>query len=735
MHRAGPAAALGERGGQYGQVTETLSFPRQYARTRRFSLGVPRDFTISPDGRRVVFARSQSGTDPVNCLWEFDVASGEERLIVDPSLLVIDDASELPPEERARRERAREMSEGIVRYSTDRAVEQAVFDLSGQVFICDLASGKTQLLPTAGPAVDPRLDPPGTHVAYVCNNSLRVMTTDGTNDRVLLEPEDLATNISYGLPEFIAAEEMHRNKGYWWSPDGDRLLAARVDISPVTRAYIADPAHPQRAPMEVAYPFAGTENAEVTLVIVSRSSEDSAQVPIEWDRVAFEYLVDAAWNKHGLFVVVESRHQRHLQIRSVDPATGETGLVREVTDPTWIDIGNGLPVWLEDGTLISGAIADDAHRLLAGNEIVTPATMNVRGVLDTDGDRVLFAAQTEPTEVGVFEWSADGGVREIIPSRPEDREDDDRRQAVRGARGQGGTTVVRERSLDRHGTTITVLADDAPPRWIESREETPVITPNVTLLRAGDSEIRTALLLPTGHVPGSAKLPVLLDPYGGPAAQRVTTERAMFLTPQWFADQGLAVVVADGRGTPGRSSSWARSIYLDRGDGVLDDQITALEAAAAACPDLDLGRVAIRGWSYGGYLAALAVLRRPDVFHVAVAGAPVTDMALYDTHYTERYLGTPQDQPEAYASASLLGDAPNLSRPLMLIHGIADDNVLFANTIQLSGLLTAAGRPHTVIPLAGVTHMTPQEEVAENLLLLQLRFVMDAFAAMDAEGR
>jgi dipeptidyl-peptidase-4 len=170
-------------------------------------------------------------------------------------------------------------------------------------------------------------------------------------------------------------------------------------------------------------------------------------------------------------------------------------------------------------------------------------------------------------------------------------------------------------------------------------------------------------------------------------------------------------------------------VHLDLAGPVLEDQVDALHAAVEIEPDLDLTRVAIRGWSFGGYLAALAVLRRPDVFHAAIAGAPSADWAHYDTHYTERYLGRPQDNPEVYAQTSLLDDAPSLRRPLLLIHGLADDNVVAAHTLLLSQRLTAAGRTHSVLPLTGVTHMTPQEEVAENLLLIQLDFLRKALAS------
>jgi dipeptidyl-peptidase-4 len=225
-----------------------------------------------------------------------------------------------------------------------------------------------------------------------------------------------------------------------------------------------------------------------------------------------------------------------------------------------------------------------------------------------------------------------------------------------------------------------------------------------------------------------------MSPYGGPGAQRVLKSSAVFLQPQWFAEQGFAVVVADGRGTHGRGAAWERAIAGDFATHVLEDQVTALNAAASAFTELDLTRVGILGWSFGGYLSALAVLRRPDVFHAAVAGAPVTDWTLYDTHYTERYLGDPSATPDTYARSSLLDDPERAvaagTRPLLFVHGLADDNVLVAHTLRLSSALLAAGYPHSMVPLSGVTHMTPQPAVAENLLVLQADFLSNALGAV-----
>jgi dipeptidyl-peptidase-4 len=292
----------------------------------------------------------------------------------------------------------------------------------------------------------------------------------------------------------------------------------------------------------------------------------------------------------------------------------------------------------------------------------------------------------------------------------------------------GDTVVIAQRSLARSGAVVTA-SGPAGATFIRSVAATPPLEVRVELHRLGARDLRAALVLPSAWQDTDGPLPVLLQPYGGPGHARVVASRDAYLVDQWFADQGFAVLVVDGRGTPGRGPAWERAVAGDLATPVLEDQVDALQAAALARPAaLDLGRVGILGWSFGGYLAALAVLRRPDVFHAAIAGAPVSDMRLYDTHYTERYLGHPDHEPEVYRRNSLLDDAPNLTRPLLLMHGLADDNVVAAHTLRLSQALTAAGRPHAVLPLPGVTHMTSDESIAENVLHLQLAFLRDALA-------
>jgi dipeptidyl-peptidase-4 len=327
---------------------------------------------------------------------------------------------------------------------------------------------------------------------------------------------------------------------------------------------------------------------------------------------------------------------------------------------------------------------------------------------------VLVAGSEEPTEVHLWR---------VVPGAAPQRLTD--RLGHHAATAAHSVVVVTRADLEHDNTATTVTAPGRPPLPVTSMAHAPGLTPRPRLLRAGPRELRCALLLPTDN--GTAgPLPVLLDPYGGPHHRQVMAARDRFLVSQWFADQGFAVLVTDGRGTPGRGPAWERAVWRDLAGPVLDDQVEALAAVAADHPELDLHRVAIRGWSFGGYLAALAVLRRPEVFHAAVAGAPVTDWRLYDTHYTERYLGHPATDPDAYRRSSLLADAAKLERPLLLVHGLADDNVVAAHTLRLSGLLLSAGRPHNVLPLSGVTHLAAQEAVAESLLHLQLAFLRDA---------
>ena len=690
----------------------TESFPRQHARTRGFTLGAPRSFTVSDDGRRVAFLRSMAGDDPVNRLWLLDTSTGEEVVVADPVELLADPGEEnLPAAERARRERARESGGGIVAYAGDPGLTRIAFTLDGRVLLADAAEGSVYLLPAGSGAFDPRPSPDGQRVAYVSGSGLRVVdaSADGLDRLVIDEPGD---TVSWGSAEFIAAEEMGRSRGFWWSPDSQRLLAARVDTAEVPVWHIASPADPAAAPVTMAYPAAGTVNADVSLAI---HGLDGSRVEVAWDRGSFEYLARAGWApRSNPVITVQSRDQRTLMILEVDPDTGATTEVSRQADDHWVELMPGTPTWMGE-RLVTVEDRESARCLVIDGKAATPDTLQVRSVVSADEHRVVFTASDDPTEVHIWQLDGEGKLDRLSNQR-----------GVHSAAVGGGTVVVvRAAGTDQEAAMEVVTPTERIP--IASAAATPSLSPSPQFSVVGNRELHTAVLYPSNDNEADGdSLPVLLDPYGGPHAQRVLKARSPFLVSQWFADQGFAVVITDGRGTPARGPTWERAVAGDLAHPVLEDQIDALDALAEQHPRLDLGRVAVRGWSFGGYLAALAVLARPDRFHAAIAGAPVTDWRLYDTHYTERYLGHPDHSPEAYTRTSLLELAGGLSRPLLLICGLADDNVFAAHTLQLSQALFEAGRPHQVLPLPGVTHMTPQEQVAENLLLLQRAFLFDS---------
>lgn len=294
--------------------------------------------------------------------------------------------------------------------------------------------------------------------------------------------------------------------------------------------------------------------------------------------------------------------------------------------------------------------------------------------------------------------------------------------------GQIGECVDGQANGCVQGCNDDVLARDtiyAAQARIVSHAATPGFVPNTEFVRLGEHRLFVAITRPSvsSRFAGASKLPVLLKPYGGPGFQMVAFSQNGYAESQWWADQGFIVVTADGRGTTGRGPKWDREIFERMKDVTLADQVEAVRALPQVASDADLERVAMIGWSYGGYLSALAVLDAPDVVHAACAGAPPTDWAFYDTHYTERYLGL---DPAVYERNSIITDAPKLERPLMLIHGFADDNVSIASSLRLSQALMEAGRSHTYLPLTGITHMTNDPKVAENLLVLQRDFLYEA---------
>lgn len=706
-----------ERTRHHGPVE---TFPRQKALTRSFRLGVPRNFHVTPD--QVLFIRSQDGRSPAGDLWIMRAADEWRETALVTSTQLCNNSVELDPAEAARRERLREVTTGITDYSVDEGAHRAAFAVNGDLYWVTTASAEVHHVVTEHPVIDPRISPDGAHIAFVMRGAVWIVTlaagTDATvgggSISMLVEPE--ADTVAYGLADFVAAEELERHRGLWWLADSSALLIERFDEAHVPVRWISDPADPEHPAREHRYPQAGHDNPEVSLHLAR--IDGTSLTPIDWDHDRYPYLATVSISKcaetHAPAAVISvlDRSQSEQCVFDIHP-DGTTSPVAVREQQPWVSVVPGVPRRDAGGNLLEVLVHEDTFTMFRDGTPLTPAGMNVDSVITADAEGYVFGVQTDPMHRSVMRLTTNGS--QPHPITPEHGWCS---AAVADGSAKTRVTVCTDWQSTRSHAVLITPSHETP---ITTCAEVPLVTPSPLVHIEGMDELRCVVLLPRDHVPGTS-LPVICSPYGGPHAQRVIAAGGAYLTEQWLADQGFAVVVIDGRGTPGRGPAWEFSVHHDLASGVLADQVAGLRSCAAAYPDLDLGRVGIRGWSFGGYLAALAVLDRPDVFHAAVAGAPVTEWRLYDTAYTERYLGHPDANSDIYDANSLLTRARQLTRPLLLIHGLADDNVLAAHTLHMSRALLEAGRSHNVLPLSGVTHMTPQEVVAENLLLTEVEF-------------
>ena len=689
-------------------MTET--FPRQMAATRHFQLGAPRGFSLTEQGSHVVFLRSSHGRDAVNALWVFDVSENTEKILVDPRQLLAD-SDDIPDAERARRERMRETSSGITGYSSDESGTFIAFALAGQLFTANVSTGEVRALDVPGPIIDPQVSPDGSHIAWATGANVYVCDFLGVGARSLNDEESVG--VTWGLADFIAAEEFGRMRGFWWSPNSDYLLIERVDENPVNTWWISDPANPQNAPREQKYPQCGEANAIVSLFLTDLNGTSHQ---VHWDSDAYEYLVSVTWQKdHQPLLTIANRSQTEFVVCSV--SNNELTPVHVISDSEFVEVIAGQPRWCGDDLVtVRDNRETDTRMLYVGDQPISPIGLQIMSVIEVAQDYVDVIATINAVDRMVVRISHSGEVSEVTD------------HGLASATGctdspKGHLRVLVQSSLQDQSRTYALLCDNEPIHFFDSHAEKPIVDVKVTMLKTGPHQVNTAVLFPTDHRMGSKKLPMLLRPYGGPHGAQVLNGATNYAEDQWFADQGFVVVIADGRGTPGRGPLWDHSIYKNFVTPVLDDQQSAIESVAEMFPnDVDQSRVGITGWSFGGYLSALAVLERPEVFHAAVAGAPVTDWILYDTAYTERYLGHPGENRDVYHRHNLLEKATNLQRPLLLIHGLADDNVVAAHTLRLSSHLLAHKGEHSVLPLSGVTHMTPQEVVSEYLALQTVAF-------------
>lgn len=692
-------------------------FLEQYFRSGRFRRGRPTSFRVTPDGSAVLFLRSRPETR-VQDLFAFDPSSGEERALLTAEAVLAGAEEHLSPEERARRERQRLTARGITSFRLSADGRYLVVPLGGRLFVVERESLAVRELPNEGGyPIDPQMSPHGRYVACVRGGNLFVIEVEAGAQRQITHGKE--EGVTYGLAEFVAQEEMGRMHGYWWSPDSRWLVCQRTDTRGVETLYIADPAHPEREPQGWPYPRAGRANAEVTLRLYSVDGEAGAE--IVWDRQRYPYLATVRWSENApLTLVVQNRRQTEEAVLEADPLTGQTRTLLIERDEAWLNLDQQMPRWLADGsgflwtTERRGAWQLELRNRHGGlEEILTPAGMGYRGLVHVDegGGYVIVRASADPTQVYLWRvpLDPDRGEPEPLHSEP----------------GVHSAVYSEDGSVYVH--TYSGPAGSAPPRVrradgvvvgeIRSLAVRPTEKPHVIWTTVeGERRYHAAVIRPRDFDPGK-RYALIVHVYAGPHGQMVTATAERYYFEQWLADCGFLVVAFDGRGTPGRGREWERAI---RGNFVavpLHDQVDALQALGRQMPQADLERVGIYGWSFGGYMSAMAVLQRPDVFHAAVAGAPVVDWHDYDTHYTERYLGLPEENPEGYEASSVLTWAGDLRRPLLIIHGTADDNVYFVHSLRLADALLRSGGEFGFVPLMGFTHMVPDPDVQIPLYL------------------
>jgi len=696
---------------------------RALAETRNFRNGAPQAAMPTADGKAVLFLRS-GPRDTKQSLFELDLGSGATRELV-PLAAIHSGEEALSQAERARRERMRISAKGITSFDISADSSRVLFDVAGKLFVVTRASGAVK--PIAERVLDPRWSPDGKRIAFVRDHDLVTVDAEG-KDVVQLTRGGTAAK-SHGVAEFIAQEEFHRSRGFWWAPDGARLLFEEADCASVEELVIVDPAFPERAPDRARYPRAGRTNCDLRFGLVNARGGPTTW--LDWDAKRYPYVATVTWTKGGpptLFAL--DRRQRAAALIAADPVRGKTTALLEEQDAAWLNVDASAPKWLSDGSgFLWSSERDGRWRLElrdAKGALVRPlteASLGYRSVLDVDTTRkvAFVSASDDPTSSSIWSVPLEGGAPQPLA------------RAATGTFGEGHDVfVASEASLDRmpHAQARTV---DGGRHWdLPSVAETPAPLPKVEMVELAPDRTRVAIVRPRSF-DRQRQYAVIDSAYGGPGALTVVSNVATYIRAQWMADTADAIVVAiDARGTPFRGREWERALVGKMAEVPLEGHVEALQRLAGRFSEMDMSRVGIFGWSFGGYLAAFGVLARPDVYKVGVAGAAPADWRDYDTAYTERYLGHPSTETAAYDAASLLVRArmPGPDRPLLVVHGTADDNVYFANSLRLTDALTRAGRPYEFVPLLGITHQLAEPTVAEATWLRIATFLRDHLSVM-----
>ncbi|CAD7335664.1 S9 family peptidase [Sphingomonadales bacterium 56] len=668
----------------------------------------PRALKLSPDGKLITLLKPRTDEKERLDLWAIDSATGAERMLVDSRKT--GSGAELSEAEKMQRERDRSIagSTGIASYDWAPNGKSILVPVDGDLYLASLDGQVTRLTNSPASELNGVVSPKGGYVSFVRDGNLFVQPIGGQERQVT---QGASETVNWGVAEFVAQEEMDRRTGYWWSPDDQLIAVARVDEGPVgivTRTAIGGEGtkvYQQR------YPAAGTPNALVDLYVMR--PDGRGQVKVDLGDDSDIYLARVDWSKDGrtFYVQRQSRDQKRLDLLAVDPATGKSRIVLTERAKSWINLSNNFRP-LSDGSFLWWSEKSGHGHLyhVRGGKWValTSGAWEVRDVVAVDERQgtVYFTGNREtPLEQQLYaaSLSGKGALRQLTG-------DGWWNDAVMDS---GATRLVISRSnTDQPKQVYLADSNGKQIRWLSENALTgdhpyaPYLASHAktrfgTIRAADGSTLYTRIMTPPLE-PGK-RYPVFMLHYGGPGAGRVVTNQWGSPIYQYLVDRGWIVFAIDNRGTPDRGKAFEDQLYRAMGTVEIDDQLKGVEWLKAQ-PYVDPKRIATYGWSYGGYLSVKLLEKAPGLFSAAIAGAPVTRWELYDTHYTERYLGKPQDRPSAYPASGAVEDAIRIKDPMLLIHGMSDDNVVFDNATALMARMQSAAIPFEMMVYPGQTH-------------------------------
>jgi len=686
-----------------------------------------RGLKLSPDGKLVTLLKARPDETDRYDLWAIDTTTGAERMLVDSKK--VGTGAELSEAEKMQRERLRIGGEkGVVAYDWSPDGRHILVPLDGQLYLADTAGSVTKLTDVKGGTLNPVISPGGTYLSYVSDNELVVEPLATRAPRQITQ--GASDTVSWGTAEFVAQEEMDRRTGYWWAP-GDKYIAVqRTDVSPVkivTRTAIGSDGakvYDQR------YPAAGTPNALVDLYVMK--PDGSGKVKVDMGSNPDIYLARVWWSADGdtLYVARESRDQTVLDLLKVDPATGKSSvLITEKAGPkSWLNLPPAFHA-MPDGSLIwwsersgHGHLYHFAHGRMTALTSGDWEVKDLVGVDEAKGRLYFIGDRTTPLEEQLYsvDIAHPGAITQLTENG-----------WTNGASmDDAATRLIVSRSNTQHPPQVYLAdANGKRLRWLEQNDidaDHPYAPYLASLrpttfgtIKADDGSTLHYEMITPPLEPGK-KYPVFMEHYGGPGAQQVTNRWNGASLAQYMVDQGYIYFEIDNRGSTNRGTKFENAIWHAMGTVEVADQLKGvdfLKSRPFVAPD----KITTFGWSYGGYMTLKLLEKAPGIFAAGVAVAPVTDWTLYDTHYTERYMGDPNKVPDAYRASGALAESDRIVDPLLLMHGLSDDNVVFDNSARLMAKMQASDQPFEAMLYPGKTHA--MSGVVEHVYLTMVNFL------------